>query len=153
MKKRKVLGQTLFEVTIALGIAVLVITGITAAATLSVRNANFAKNQARATSLSQEGLEWVRAQRNYDWDTFSSRSNITLCIPEITEILDWKLLSVAPCPEGDIIDRVFSRTAKLLDITDLETGNVVGVNVIVEVFWEDKQGKHSSRVETDFSQP
>lgn len=67
-------GQTLVEVVVALGVAVLVIIALVAATTTSVRNAQFAKNQSLATKYAQEGMEKVRALRDQNPTTFWSKT-------------------------------------------------------------------------------
>jgi len=66
-------GQTLVEVLLAVGVATLVRIGLTGAVTVSLRNAQFARNQALATKYAQEGIEKVRAYRDQnDWQSFTS---------------------------------------------------------------------------------
>lgn len=66
-------GQTLLEVILAIGVAALVLIGLTRAVTVALRNAQFAKKQALATQYAQEGMEKVRAYRDQtDWTIFTS---------------------------------------------------------------------------------
>lgn len=57
-------GQSLMELTVVLAVAILVIGALTFATIASLRNAQFATNQAQATKLAQEGIEKVRIGRN-----------------------------------------------------------------------------------------
>ncbi|MBI2020279.1 hypothetical protein HYS94_02555 [Candidatus Daviesbacteria bacterium] len=57
-------GQTLLELTIVVGITVIVVTALVFATIFSLRNAQLAKNQTQATKLAQEGLERVRSGRS-----------------------------------------------------------------------------------------
>ena len=66
-------GQTLFELVIALAVSILIIAGLVIAVTYSIKNATFSKNKAEATRLAQEAIEWVRAERNASWETFTTR--------------------------------------------------------------------------------
>lgn len=59
-------GQSLIEVIVTVTVGVLVVSALTFAIIFSLRNANFAKNQAQATKLAQEGLEKVRTLRDRD---------------------------------------------------------------------------------------
>ncbi|MDQ3098433.1 MAG: hypothetical protein M3Q44_01685 [bacterium] len=57
-------GQSLVEVVIALGIAVIIVIAFTNATITSVRNSQFSKNQNLATKYAQESLELIRAVRD-----------------------------------------------------------------------------------------
>lgn len=130
-------GQTLFELIIALAVAVLVVTGIIKIVTISVQNAAFAKNQAEATRFAQEGLEWLRAERDKDWDDFASRSNQIWCL----SALAWQKSS--PCTSSDrIADTIFTREA---DLSSLSTDSI---EAILRVSWTDAAGSHESRLGT-----
>lgn len=59
-------GQSLVEVVVASAVGILVVSALVFAAIFSLRNANFAKNQAQATKLAQEGMEKVRSNRDRD---------------------------------------------------------------------------------------
>lgn len=62
--RRSQFGQSLMEVVVVVAVAVIVIGALTFATIASLRNAQFAKNQAQATKLAQEVLERVRAGRD-----------------------------------------------------------------------------------------
>ena len=57
-------GQTLMELIVVILISVLVIVALVFGTIASLRNAQFAKNQAQATKLAQEGIERVRVGRD-----------------------------------------------------------------------------------------
>ncbi len=59
-------GQTLLEVIVAATVGILVVSALTFAVIFSLRNASFAKNQAQATKLAQEGIEKVRSISDRD---------------------------------------------------------------------------------------
>lgn len=130
-------GQTLFELIIALGVTVLIVTGIIRIVTISLSNAAFAKNQAEATRFAQEGAEWIRLERDKGWDDFFSRSNQTWCLKDLT----WSRAS--PCGQDEVISgTMFSREATLGALGDDR------VDVIVKVSWTDSKGTHESRIGT-----
>src|SRR3989304_3745944 len=70
MKKIFILGQSLYEVVFAIGIAAIIITGVLVVSTTSVRNSTFSKNNSQATKYAQEAMEWLRAERDVDWAIF-----------------------------------------------------------------------------------
>lgn len=57
-------GQTLLELIVVIAVAVMVVGALVFATIASLRNAQFAKNQAQATKLAQEGIERVRTGRD-----------------------------------------------------------------------------------------
>lgn len=57
-------GQSLIELVIVISIGAVVVGALVFATISSLRNAQFAKNQAQATKLAQEGLEKVRSLRD-----------------------------------------------------------------------------------------
>lgn len=69
-------GQALLEALIAMGIAVVVITGITIAISSSLQNTSFSKNQQLAASYAQEAIEIARQLRDDSYDEFSTKSGL-----------------------------------------------------------------------------
>lgn len=63
-------GQTLIEALVALAVAVMVISAISAAVTTSLSNAQYSKNQNIATHYAEEGMEYMRKLRNQDWNQY-----------------------------------------------------------------------------------
>lgn len=57
-------GETLLELTMAAGLAVLVIAALTITTIIGLRNSQLSQNQTQATKLAQEGLEKVRSLRS-----------------------------------------------------------------------------------------
>ncbi len=62
------IGQGLLELVVVLGVSVIVISALTYATIISLRNAQFANNQSQATKLAQEAIERVRSARDRDLD-------------------------------------------------------------------------------------
>lgn len=57
-------GQSLMELVVVIAVIVIVIGALVFATIASLRNSTFAKNQAQATKLAQEGIETVRTGRD-----------------------------------------------------------------------------------------
>lgn len=57
-------GETLIELTMAAGLAVLVVSALTITTIIGLRNSQLSQNQAQATKLAQQGIEQVRAIRS-----------------------------------------------------------------------------------------
>lgn len=61
-------GQSLVEAIVAIGITLLVITGLVVLAVGAVRSATLAKNRSLAVQYAQEGMEALRSVRDRDFD-------------------------------------------------------------------------------------
>lgn len=135
-------GQTLMEALVALGTAVVVMTAIAISVTTALNNALYAKTQNQAAQYAQEGMEYMRAFRNSNYQTFSSYANGNIyCLKKpITIPLEQRQLP-NPCP---LIDKVFDREAVLRPSnTDLlnKCGTVPNqtIQVTVSVKWSDSK--------------
>lgn len=65
-------GQALIEVTVASGLALIVISAIAITTIIGLRNSQFAQNQIVATKYAQEGLEQIRSIQSRDCPVNSS---------------------------------------------------------------------------------
>lgn len=126
-------GQSLFEVVIAIAVAALIMTGVASLATKAVRDATFARNKTQATRLAQEASEWLRTERDADWDTFVTQVGYN-CLGS----LSW----VGSC---SVTDTIFSREVTLTTVSP----NVI--EAVVVVTWDSGIGTHEVRSVTRFS--
>lgn len=134
-------GQTLFEVVVAVSVAVLVITGILTAVALSLANAEFARRQAEATRYGQEAIEWLRKERASGWSSFSSHASTPAwCL----KTPSWSDPPLLPCGQDDMISGTsYWREVRFTYRSDN------AYDVLVTVSWQDAKGRrHSSRLET-----
>lgn len=149
-------GQTFIEMTVVISVGILVVSGLVFATISSLRNANFAKNQAQVTKLAQEGIERVRGIRDQDGTVnFSYNGNTT---NNFSDLYSVKMSDTCnPCefninttktglnyntPKEVIGD--FTRVIAISDDTNFETEK----NVAVTVTWESPAGSHKSKLET-----
>jgi hypothetical protein len=125
-------GQSFFEVVVALAITALVLVAIVVPATVAIRNSSFARNKSLSTRHAQETVEWLRGQRDADWESFAMRAlTPTWCLPT----LDWAQASVGNCSSGNTIgDTLFSREVAFATISS------VTIEVRVKIFWTDALG-------------
>lgn len=139
-------GQSLFEVVMAVCIVALMLSGIVALATVSVRNSSYSKNNTIATKYAQEVMEWLRLQRDQDWTGFlshaSTGSGKTTCL-DSEPLSSWGP-TITPCPQ--ITSTIFSRLVTLK--TD-GSGNIA--TATAEVNWTDGEGTHEVTTETTFT--
>lgn len=132
-------GQSLLEVLVALGVAVLVVLALVGATTIAIRNASFARSQAQATKYAQETMEWLRAERDNDWLDFSEKAGVTYCLSE----LNWN--SPIPCSVFALGD-TFKREVVLT--TDLE-GDKIEAKVTVS--WREQRKTYQSQLYSYFT--
>lgn len=103
--KSSVQGQTLLEVVIALGIAVIVVSLITIAVIFALDNATYGKNQNLATQFAQEGMEVVRQLRDSDLASFNTLSG-NYCLAKGVKILNESNRKQVDCAQNvDIFKR------------------------------------------------
>ncbi|KKU02965.1 MAG: hypothetical protein UX52_C0007G0004 [Candidatus Amesbacteria bacterium GW2011_GWA1_46_35] len=57
-------GQMLLEVVLALAIVTIVMVALVQLSTRSIKNSDFSRYQAEATSYASQAMEWIRADRN-----------------------------------------------------------------------------------------
>lgn len=60
-------GQTLVEVVVIIGVVVLLVTGLVAGTTTSLKSAQSGRVRSQAVSLATEALERVRSVRDQSW--------------------------------------------------------------------------------------
>lgn len=147
MRREK--GQTLFEIVVALGIGVVVITSIVAVVTVSLRNANFAKNKTEATKYTQEALEWLRSEKEKDWPVFFARSGSPAywCL----QSLSWPD-SAGQCAQNQTISGATTFTRNVtLTTTDIDGDLALDdIAATVTVSWSEGGRPHTSSATTQF---
>lgn len=135
-------GQSLFEVILALALATLIVVALVALASNSIRNVTFSKNKTLSTRYAQEATEWLRGQRDEDWDTF--RANVSFCPtpPHIQclNTLSWEDCGV--CGDTEFKDKIFKREISFPEVSDNS------ISIEVKVYWTDAQGLHEVRSST-----
>jgi Tfp pilus assembly protein PilV len=148
MKKQTLqTGQTLLEIILAFGIAIIVLGAVTSIIVTSLNNAQYTKNQSLASSYAQEGMNAVRNIRDSSWNNFLTYTNgHTYCINS-----NLTLISISGhCASADMIgpNGIFSREASFADGNSsfadgtLSKCDLGGRGVKVDVLWTD--GKCSS---------
>ena len=138
MKKKNILGQSLFEVVLALGLITLIMTAVVGVASLSIVNSSYAKNKTLSTGLAETTLEWVRGERNNDWDdfylqSFSGGSEQTKCF----QTLSWEDSKLGTCGDTEYIPDTFLKREIDFYLVDIST-----VEVTVRIYWLSAGGYH-----------
>lgn len=138
-------GQSLFEVVVALAIVTLIVVAIVSLATNSIRNASFARNKTSATRYSQEASEWLRGQRDNDWDIFAARSAATPGIVWCLSTLSWPG-SAGSCGASTYIGETLFKREAVLSYPD--PADLNNIQADIRTFWVDSQGDHEVKIST-----
>jgi len=135
-------GQSLFEVILALALSTLIIVALVALVSNSIKNAAYSRNKTYATRYTQEATEWLRGERDGDWDVFSA--NILSCQASLyvqcLDTLAWENCDI--CGDAEFIGNIFKREVVFFDI------EADSVTLEVKTFWTDSQGIHEVRNST-----
>lgn len=110
-------GDTLIEVLVALAVAAVVISAITALGITSLNNAKYIATQEQASKYTQEGMETIRKIRNGNYAAFAGYSG-TYCL-----IKNAASLTAGPCTTPNI-DNTYIRSVEIV-----QNGDCVGANI------------------------
>ncbi len=134
-------GQTLIEIIIAIAVAVLVIAAIAQVATVGSRNATYSQTRTKASEYAQEATEWLRSQRDKNWNVFANH-DLTYCINTLpADIGTLPATGTGTCG-ASYLDVIFQRTMRFEYISPNQR------NITVAVSWTDSKGLHSVSVQT-----
>ena len=149
-------GQSLFEVVVAIGIAALIIVGVVSLATTSIRNSSFSRNKTLASRFSQEAIEWLRVEKDADWDIF--KTNVESCDLAgsccVEAIPSWETGS---CDVAEVIPgTIFIREASFTCLDSDGTTQVLCpaaeiIETSLTTSWIDGQGTHDAKASTQFT--
>ena len=130
-------AQSMFEVIFAIAVAALILVGITSLAATSVKNSSFSTNNAVATKYAQEAVEWLREERDNNWNTFAANATGTeIC------------LGSSPPSWGGSCKIPNAGLERKVTLTTIPSG---AIEAVVVVSWVDNQGVHSARSVTRFT--
>jgi len=162
-------GQTLMELTVVVAVTVVVISALTFATIASLRNSQFAKNQAQATKLAQEALEKVRSGRDRnlqinnldpsvsDWNTIWGYQINGNCgdvtgVPPVycyfNASASGALNHLTPSPSIPQAAEPIPPFKRAVILSDDSASYDKQKKVTVEVEWVDFSGKHQSKLTT-----
>lgn len=148
MKNRHASGQTLVEVVVVVGIAVLLVLGIVAGTTRSLSLSQTVQKRTTALSLAQEGIELARQERDLGWDAFALMGTplSTYCIGS-SGISDFANLPVSSCGDSPNIDNTaFTRSVTLDLIPSPDGSGNTTMQVTVQVSWSAAAGATDNSV-------
>jgi len=138
-------GQSVFEVILALGLITLIMVAVVALAGISIKNSSYSRSSTLATRNSEAALEWLRGQRDENYDDFYTRAeNLKWCLPN----LNWNDASIGKCGDEDLIEGTTLKREVEFNIDSLDS---TSVETLVKVYWSDAGGYHEVSSVTDFS--
>ena len=138
-------GQSILEVVFATAVIVLIIVGIVSLASNSISDAIFSRSQTLATKYAQEAMEWLRGQKDKDWEEFflhATYGGTLYCINS----LSWG--TPGRCDSDTYIEETNLSREMTLELVD-ESGSEV--EAVVTVFWTNSQGTHEVKSTTRFT--
>ncbi len=150
MRSRCRFGQSLIEVIVSVGIAVILAIALISAGLISNKTARSARNNTQATKLAEQAVEQIRVFR--DRQGFSALSSIGNgnCFVLDTSSPDpaaWSLAS--GCPEVINLDNVnFSRNFEVADTSPADVNKKL---ITVVVSWPESGGNQTVTSQTILS--
>lgn len=141
-------GQTLIEVLLALGTAVVVLSATVVAVLSALNNAQFSKNQNIATQYAQEGMEVMRKMRNSNWSTLSAL-NGAYCLDQNKVLLSRSGSVPQGCAGGSSTNgQNVGIYARRVDVVkdSAECGGSNQIKVTVSVSWASNKCTDSSNL-------
>ena len=140
-------GQSLFEVILALFIITLIIVAVVILSTNSISNSLSSRNKTLASKYTQEAVEWLRKQKEIDFDAFveniNSSATLTYCLVSTL----WN--REGSCETGEIItNTIFKREVSFV-LEDISGKTLITANVVT--YWDDSKGRHEARTVTYFT--
>lgn len=155
---KKQVGESLLEVTISLGLALLVVTALTVTTVNGLKNSQLSQNQLKATKYAQEGIERIRQIRERNCPVNLGSNSYVWYGPGSSiwgatfsgEILRFTInareckLDQSTTPEP-LDDGKFTRTVSMTE------GPTNTKKVTVSVNWTDFSGNHESKLETSLT--
>ncbi|MCD6226086.1 hypothetical protein J7J95_03360 [bacterium] len=137
--KKKNRGQSLVMVVFILGMVALLLSGLAAGATFSIKAIRYSRNKASATRIAREQIEAIKSQKQSS---------------SFWEDLDLVLNEEMDCPDGGLIDN-FSCRIKYTNLSKDALSGKKQVTLTVKVWWdstEEPSGKKKKvQVETVLS--
>lgn len=73
-------GQTLAEVVVAIGVIVLLVTGLIVGTSVTLKASQYSKARSQAVQYAQEGVELARSLRDSSWTSFFALAGTSQCL-------------------------------------------------------------------------
>lgn len=140
--KKNSRGQTLVEVIVAIGVVVLLVTGLIVGTSVSLKASQYGKMRSLGTQYAREAVEATRNLRDSGWDTFAAYGGVTPISWCLNKAGEWSQMVGVCLPN---IDSFYVRMVTL-------TWDDPRMKVDVVVTWVDGAKTYSSSLSTFFTQ-
>ena len=137
-------GTSFIELLMALGVVSIALLALVSLVTKSISNTTFSKESTQASRYTQELLEWLRGERDTEWQVFSSRASAGVGRTYCLNNLSWS--NTGACGNTEFI----ANTRLLRELT-LTLIDPVTVEALVRTTWTDGSGSHNVRSTTTFT--
>lgn len=135
-------GQTLAEVVVAIGVVVLLITGLIVGTSVTLKASQYSKARSQAVQYAQEAVELGRNLRDSGWTSFAAYGGVTPVSWCLDKAGTWQLMSGA-CVAN--IDNFYTRQVTF-------TWNDPRMQMDVVVSWTDGNKTYTTPISTYFTQ-
>lgn len=136
-------GFSLIEVLIFVSILSVFFIAAISVSTVTVRNMKINEHKIIATRYAEELVEWLRSEKESDWESFSGRT-ATYCF---NDVLSWSLAGACSPPYG--LDSFFKREATFTGTVVAGVINQVSVDIVVE--WQELGNTYKVPIKTVFT--
>lgn len=138
--KKSTRGQTLVEVIVAIGVVVLLVTGLIVSTSVTLKASQYGKMRSLGTQYANEAIEVTRNLRDSGWSTFfTTYGGFSWCLNKAGE---WSKMVGACMPN---IDSFYTRVVTF-------TWDDPRMKVDVAVTWVDGAKTYSATLSTYFTQ-
>lgn len=137
-------GQTLAEVVVAIGVVVLLVTGLIFGTSVTLKASQYGKARSQAVQYAQEAIEITRSLRDSGWTSFFTYGGVTPLSWCLDKAGVWTAMS-GSCSAN--IDSFYTRTVTL---TWMVIDSKMKVDVVVS--WIDGNKTFTVPVTTYFTQ-
>jgi type II secretory pathway pseudopilin PulG len=134
-------GFSLIEVLVFTSILALVFVTISAVVSSSLAILKVQEHKILATHYAEELLNWLKAQKEIDWNAFANISNNTYCF-NATPIVNWP--SSGSCQSNSFLASIFKREATI-------NGGYTQKNITITVKWLEANGENNVTINTIFN--
>ena len=142
--KKYTSGQTLAEVVVAIGVVVLLVTGLIFGTSITLKASQYGKARSQAVQYAQEAIEVTRSLRDSGWTTFFTYGGVAPLSWCLDKAGVWTAMS-GTCSTN--IDSFYTRQVTL---TWIEIDSKMKVDVVVS--WIDGNKTFTVPVTTYFTQ-
>jgi len=147
--KNIIFGFSLIEVLIFLTIISLFLIIAITITVQSLHNLKLTEYKILASYYTQEAFEWLKIEKETDWNAFINKSSIngtTYCLNN-----GLNLNSASPCGNNDFsLGNFFKREVTLKKLTDIQ--NNYYVNIKITLFWRERNDVNQIKIESSLNQ-